>query len=137
MTQFYIGCKQITGWEQENDGNPGYAVKYPDGYIFWSPKEVFEAVYLPQGNDPTKVTQQMVDDMIVEFETSDFDEKTTIVKATLKSGFTIIEHSSCVDPSNYDRSIGELICLERIKNRIWNLLGFALQWSKDGLTWQS
>lgn len=29
---------------------PGYAVKYPDGYISWSPKDVFEAAYLPMGH---------------------------------------------------------------------------------------
>lgn len=28
----------------------GYAVKYEDGYISWSPKDVFEAAYLPIGN---------------------------------------------------------------------------------------
>ena len=28
---------------------PGYAVKYADGYTSWSPKEVFEAAYLPLG----------------------------------------------------------------------------------------
>lgn len=29
---------------------PGYAVKYADGYISWSPKDIFEAVYLPIGH---------------------------------------------------------------------------------------
>lgn len=29
---------------------PGYAVKYPDGYVSWSPKAVFEAAYLPMGH---------------------------------------------------------------------------------------
>lgn len=28
---------------------PGYAVKYPDGYVSWSPKAVFEAAYVPMG----------------------------------------------------------------------------------------
>jgi len=50
MTQSYIGTKQIQAWEQEKDGQPGYAVKYPDGYISWSPKDVFEQTYLPIGN---------------------------------------------------------------------------------------
>jgi hypothetical protein len=45
MTHRYIGTKEITAWEQEKDGQPGYAVKYADGYISWSPKEVFEAAY--------------------------------------------------------------------------------------------
>lgn len=50
MTQSYIGTKQIVAWEQEKDGAPGYAVKYSDGYISWSPKAVFEAAYLPMGH---------------------------------------------------------------------------------------
>lgn len=28
---------------------PGYAIKYPDGYVSWSPKAVFEEAYLPIG----------------------------------------------------------------------------------------
>lgn len=50
MTQSYIGTKQILAWEQDKDGQPGYAVKYPDGYISWSPKDVFESAYLPMGH---------------------------------------------------------------------------------------
>ena len=36
------------GWqipENENQEDEGYLVKYPDGYISWSPKEVFEEAY--------------------------------------------------------------------------------------------
>ena len=36
------------GWKIPEDENPedrGYLVKYPDGYISWSPKEVFEEAY--------------------------------------------------------------------------------------------
>lgn len=29
---------------------PGYAVKYADGYTSWSPKAVFEAAYIPVGH---------------------------------------------------------------------------------------
>jgi len=47
MTQDYYGTKRITAWEQEKDSKPGYAVKYSDGYISWSPKDVFEAAYQP------------------------------------------------------------------------------------------
>lgn len=50
MTQEYIGTKQVTAWEQEKDGKEGYAVKYEDGYISWSPKEVFEKTYIPVGH---------------------------------------------------------------------------------------
>ena len=45
MTHRYIGTKEITAWEQEKDGQPGYAVKYADGYTSWSPRDTFEAAY--------------------------------------------------------------------------------------------
>lgn len=36
------------GWDVPKDENPydeGYLIKYPDGYISWSPKDVFEGAY--------------------------------------------------------------------------------------------
>lgn len=45
MTHRYIGTKEIIAWEQEKDGQPGYAVKYADGYTSWSPRDIFEAAY--------------------------------------------------------------------------------------------
>lgn len=51
MTQHYFGSKIIMGWEQAHaDGRPGYTVKYEDGYTSWSPKDVFEAAYIPIGH---------------------------------------------------------------------------------------
>ena len=34
----------------DHPAEPGYAVKYPDGYISWSPKAVFEEAYLAIGH---------------------------------------------------------------------------------------
>lgn len=45
MTHRYIGTKEIVAWRQEKDGQPGYAVKYADGYTSWSPRDIFEAAY--------------------------------------------------------------------------------------------
>lgn len=147
MTQFYVGCKQVEAWEEQKDGKDGYAVKYPDGYQSWSPKEVFESAYLSMGttqfvdsdNDANevvnenKITQAMVDDFIVKTEVLTVGEKTTVVQATLKNGFEIMESSSCVDPANYDEELGARICMDRIKNQVWHLLGFSLQWARTGL----
>lgn len=44
----YIGVKRIQAEPKERDGKPGYRVVYePDGYEGWSPKDVFEAAYIP------------------------------------------------------------------------------------------
>ncbi|RLK56242.1 hypothetical protein BCL79_0625 [Stenotrophomonas rhizophila] len=50
MTQHYVGTKIIEAWPAQKDGVDGYSVKYEDGYISWSPKDTFEAAYLPMGH---------------------------------------------------------------------------------------
>lgn len=45
----YIGAKIVKAEPQEKDGQPGYKVKYPDGYVSWSPKDVFERAYRELG----------------------------------------------------------------------------------------
>lgn len=132
MTQFYIGSKQVIAWDQANDGVDGYAVKYPDGYISWSPEVVFDAAYLPQGPDGSRVTQNMVDDFVVGHESTRLGNH-TVVLVKLRNGFTLIEESACVDPANYDHAIGEKYALEKAKKRVWNLLGFLLATARNGV----
>jgi hypothetical protein len=50
MTQHYIGTKIVTAWEQSKDEQPGYAVKYQDGYISWCPKAQFEEANVAIGH---------------------------------------------------------------------------------------
>ena len=51
MTRDYYGTKRVTAWPEvkpyDKNNTEGYAVKYPDGYISWSPKDVFEKAYQP------------------------------------------------------------------------------------------
>lgn len=116
----------------------GYRVRYADGYESWSPKEVFEAAYLrvnPDGECKTgapSVSPGMVEDFIRETWTETLGEKTTVVRAVLRNGFEIVESSSCVSPENYDEAMGREICLEKIRDKVWELLGFLLQTAVDG-----
>lgn len=75
------------------------------------------------------VTDEMIDKIVeaTEFKTQTVYGKTTIVSAKLPNGFVITESSSCVDPANYDETIGVKICKDRIKNKIWELEGYKLQ----------
>ena len=59
--------------------------------------------------------------------TEKYGDKTTILKATLPNGFVIVESSSCVDPKNFDMSIGEQICMKKLEDKIWELEGYKLQ----------
>lgn len=42
MTQHYVSSKIVLAWTLTKDGQPGYGVKYSDGYISWCPKAKFE-----------------------------------------------------------------------------------------------
>jgi hypothetical protein len=126
---------KFKGWDIPLDEDPlreGYEVKYSDEYISWSPREMFESAYLQVGND-NAVTQSLVDDFIVDYEVFTKKNKITIVIATLRNGFTIVESSACVDRRNYDEEIGADICKKRIENQVWNHLGFLLQTAKEGI----
>lgn len=135
MTQHYVGVKIVVAWEQEKDGQPGYAVKYEDGYVSWSPKATFEAAYLPMGeqNDGSRVTSQMVEQFMGDIEAKQLDDKTTLSKADTITGFRQYETSSCVDPANFDMQIGVDICRKRIADTLWKCLGFVVQWGRFGL----
>ena len=76
------------------------------------------------------VTQDQIDELIANarnIKTQKLGDKTCLVHVILKNGFELIESSACVDPANYDAEIGEEICLERIKNKLWELEGYKLQ----------
>ena len=151
---YYIGTKlikaqpmtrgeynQFKGWEApkgEDQTIDGYLVEDETGYTSWRPGCQFDKYYLKVDenlNLPSGVSvgQQMVDDFIVDYEVFTKKDKITIVIATLVNGFTIVESSACVDPKNYNEEIGAEICKERIKNQVWNHLGFLLQTAFKGV----
>lgn len=117
----------------------GYKVVYPDGYESWSPKDVFEAAYLPMTVNPNlrtdkpSISQQMVDDFIACSEVATMGEKCTVVRAVLRNGFEVVESSACVSKENYDEKLGAEICMKKIKDKVWMLLGFLLQTAVNGI----
>ena len=117
----------------------GYRIRYPDGYASWSPKETFEKAYLPLSTnqdlktDLPSISEAMVEDFIAETWTTTLGDKTTVVRALLRNGFEIVEASSCVSAENYDEDMGREICLRKIKDKVWMLLGFLLQTAVNGV----
>ena len=57
----------------------------------------------------------------------EFGKPCTYVTVRMRNGFTLRESTTCVDPANYDEEIGKQICLEKIEDKIWMLLGYELQ----------
>lgn len=132
----YMGAKLIEAYpcpKTTADGDiPGYNVKYPDGYESWSPKEAFEAAYLPL-TDSTKITETEIDAIIAEVTAQRVDPKTCLVKSEQVTGFTQYATAACVSPENYNEEIGKKIAMKEIKDRLWYAMGFVLQWAKYGL----
>lgn len=91
------------------------------------------AVYKSKEGEVTEVLEHMVNDFISYIETSTVGYKTTMVRCVLRNGFEIIETSACVDARNYDQKLGEEICMKKIKDKIWYLLGFLLQTAWHGI----
>jgi hypothetical protein len=117
----------------------GYKVKYEGGYESWSPKEVFEKAYMkiipnPRLKTDVSISQKMVDNFIKETHISTIGNKTTLVRVVLVNGFEIIETSACVDTDNYSEKIGGEVCLKKIKDKVWMLLGFLLQSAVGGVS---
>ena len=54
-------------------------------------------------------------------------DKCTVVVCQLPSGFVIVESSSCVDPKNYNEQMGIEICMNRIKDRVFEMEAYKLQ----------
>lgn len=135
----YIGTKLIEAIPAQKDGEDGYKVVYPDGYISWSPADVFERAYLPLSintrlnTDKPSIGQEMVDDFIAHTEVQTLGDKTTVVRAVLRNGFELVESSSCVSKENYSEELGTQICLKKIKDKVWFLLGFLLQTAVHGV----
>ena len=53
--------------------------------------------------------------------------KTTSLTMTLPCGFEVTATSACVDPANYDHTIGLSVCRDRIRTKLWELEGYRLQ----------
>lgn len=75
------------------------------------------------------VTQEQIDSLIECATIGDvkMGEKTTVVHVILANGFSFVESSSCVDPANYDHELGKELCLQKIKDKLWELEGYKLQ----------
>lgn len=57
----------------------------------------------------------------------EFGKPTTYVTVRMLNGYTLRESTTCVDPSMYDEEQGKNICLKKIEDKVWFLLGYALQ----------
>jgi hypothetical protein len=134
----------------------GYLVRYEDGFTSWSPAKAFEAGYtkltgplmgahfsvstatvgLPEGDaleaaiaakPGAKVSKADIENRIMDVAFYALPSSTvTICSITLDNGFSVRGESACVDPTNFDRDIGERIAYDNAFDKFWPLFGFLL-----------
>lgn len=51
----------------------------------------------------------------------------TFCVLVLKNGFTVVGHSACASPENFDAEIGRKIARENAVREIWPLMGYELR----------
>ena len=104
-----------------------YRIFYENGYISMLPKDVFlRNAYEIEKNS---ITPELVKSFVKNTEVTTeriFDKLNTVLKYELVNGFTGVEATSCVDEKNYSEEIGKEILLNRLYDKIWFGLGFAL-----------
>lgn len=77
--------------------------------------------------DGNKVTAEDCREAVVRVEFNVLkDRKTTVCTLTLYNGFTVRGESSCVDPANFDQSLGEKYAEENARQNVWPVLGAIL-----------
>ena len=87
-------------------------------------EKVFEEKRIPPSITPESIEEIMENST---FEAFTVFDKCTIVACKLPNGFVIVESSACVSPENYDKEMGASICIDRIKDKVWELEGYRLQ----------
>lgn len=153
----YIGTKIINakpmdraayntfrGWTlpaDEDGADAGYLVEYTDGgkpntsayegYVSWSPADVFERSYrpttAPSAHPAPTVTLQGIRDKIKSATYTLLpNSRTTVCQLTMENGFTIEGQSACVSLLTYNRALGEKYAYEDALSNIWKFEGYLL-----------
>lgn len=75
------------------------------------------------------VTKEQIESILKksEFICDTHFDKCTVLTCRLPNGFTITESYACVDPKNYDKSVGREACMTKIRNKLLELEGYILQ----------
>lgn len=134
MTYFEFAKEKYGTVREDAVDSEGYKVKYSDDYVSFSPKEVFEKAYLPLADEEgKKIIEEDVDKFVKEATETKYGERTTLLHATLRNDFIITESSTCVEAENYSSTVGYEVCVDNIRKKIWELLGFVLKWGRNGI----
>jgi hypothetical protein len=133
----------------QKSAEEGYLVRFDNGFESWRPKAIFENMCLPMGRNRLEVvpageehpfndkmvTPDMVTDLLdrSDVKLTTIEGKITHLAVTLPSGFILTDTCAVVDPANYNEEVGRKICMQRIYDKTYELLGFLLQTAVGGV----
>lgn len=117
------------------DETRGYEVTYEGGYKSWSPADVFEKYYYKLADvNGDKICDKDVRYFIKKIDNVKVGTKTTNTTLTCLTGFEVHGQASCVNPNDFDINVGANYAQIKAEDKIWEGLGFVLQWAKYGLS---
>lgn len=73
-----------------------------------------------------RIAPNDIDNVIVGTEYHHFAPTTTVCCLTLLNGFTVIGHSACVSPENYNEGLGREIAFDNARDQVGQLEGYLL-----------
>lgn len=131
-------CKAWKDFKGHKEGDEGYKIYYPDGYVSWCPKDIFEAQYLELEKEDT-ITQKDVDNFVAKtdlVETKEDEKVCFRLLVTCKNGLitdgNIRNYFILKDLTEEKIEYMKKRVLEDIKKEIKDYLGFLLQCAKNG-----
>lgn len=120
--------------DYNGDINSINEVTYPDGYKSWSPAKEFEKAYYKLEDPAGDVLKENdIKRFIKDIENVKVGTKTTNTTLTCLTGFEVHGQAACVKPENFDLNVGSNYARIKAEDKIWEGLGFVLQWAKYGL----
>lgn len=124
---------KIFGKRLFNESGNGYLVTHPNGDKVWYHEKIAKYKFFILNSNDGSLIKEDVKNFIDRYTATTIGEKTTLVHAKTITGFEIVESSSCIDVKNYSKELGTKYAMENIVNKLWNNLGFVLQWAKNGI----
>src|SRR5690554_5527607 len=81
-----------------------------------------------KGLNAPRLTPKDIDDTIVAGQYHVFPGTTvTVCVLTLRNGFTVVGHSACASPENFDEEVGRDIARKNAREQVWQLEGYLLR----------
>lgn len=116
------------------DKTAGFEVTYTSGNKSWFPADVFQKYFYKLADvNGDKISDKDVKYFIKKIDNVKVGTKTTNTTLTCLTGFEVHGQASCVKAEDFDINVGANYAQLKAEDKIWECLGFVLQWAKYGL----